>query len=436
MKRILIISLLAPFFGMAQPEASDNGEVGVRFIENMSWAEIVQQAKAQHKYIFVDCYATWCGPCKAMDNSVYPLDSVGDIVNQSFVSARIQCDTARGDGELVKARYGDAHRMVTKYQVNAYPTFLFFTPDGEIVHKGLGYYGPQAFIGLLKDALDKNTQYFTLQREYENGKMAYSKMVKLAETARRFRNNSLFSSIAGKIVREHLDSLSDFDLCQKDNLDLIVKFEQGIGSGDRVFGWLLQHPALFDSVIQKKGYGTDIINNVIYKEEVSAAIQAGKQGGGTPDWNAIGNNIDRKYGNGHAVVLYKGEMHWYEFKNDSENLCAAAVGRIETGGYARDLREGVNQEILNQFAWNIFQYSNDRRKLEKALTWAILVEGTLTDSSGNFAGVVLDTKANLLYKLGKRKEALPLEIRAHDLYPAEKAITASLQKMKEGKPTW
>ena len=43
---------------------------GIHFVNGLSWQEVLQKAKAENKYIFVDCYATWCGPCKAMDKEV------------------------------------------------------------------------------------------------------------------------------------------------------------------------------------------------------------------------------------------------------------------------------------------------------------------------------------------------------------------------------
>ena len=38
-------------------------ETGVRFLHKISsWEAVIAQAKKENKYIFVDCFTTWCGP--------------------------------------------------------------------------------------------------------------------------------------------------------------------------------------------------------------------------------------------------------------------------------------------------------------------------------------------------------------------------------------
>ena len=48
----------------------------------------------------------------------------------------------------------------------------------------------------------------------------------------------------------------------------------------------------------------------------------------------------------------------------------------------------------------------------------------------------MDTYANLLYKTGKRRQALNWELKAARLDPGNKDIAMNYDKMKKGDPTW
>ena len=52
---IIIVMLLPALNGLAQ-------ESGIHFEHTLTFNQIQAKAKAEHKYVFVDCYASWCGP--------------------------------------------------------------------------------------------------------------------------------------------------------------------------------------------------------------------------------------------------------------------------------------------------------------------------------------------------------------------------------------
>ncbi|WP_228376947.1 thioredoxin family protein [Chryseobacterium vrystaatense] len=121
---------------------------GIKF-EDGSFTAILAKAKKENKLVFVDAYASWCGPCKLMVKNIFPLQTVGDFYNSHFVNAKI--DMEKGEGiDLAK-----------KYNVKAFPTYLFINGDGEEVHRKLGYVEEKDFIQFAKDAENLNKRLTT-----------------------------------------------------------------------------------------------------------------------------------------------------------------------------------------------------------------------------------------------------------------------------------
>src|SRR5688572_597879 len=83
-------------------------EKGIQWVNDLNWQQVVAKAKSENKFIFVDCYATWCGPCKLMDKDVYPQKVVGDFANSRFISVKVQMDKTDKDVVKVREWYNDA----------------------------------------------------------------------------------------------------------------------------------------------------------------------------------------------------------------------------------------------------------------------------------------------------------------------------------------
>jgi thiol:disulfide interchange protein len=76
MKKSLILIVSFILFLSVQAE-------GIVFFTG-SFEEAKKAAAAEGKLIFMDAYASWCGPCKMMSNNVFPLDNVGAYFNDQF----------------------------------------------------------------------------------------------------------------------------------------------------------------------------------------------------------------------------------------------------------------------------------------------------------------------------------------------------------------
>ncbi len=128
---------------------------GVRF-EEKPLAELLSMAQTQGKLVFVDCYTTWCAPCKKMAAEVFPQKEVGDLMNPLFISAKM--DMEKGEGiQLNKA-----------WDVNAYPTYVVLEPDGKVKFRLVGYYDTAKFTDTLRVIL-KNAGPSSVALRYEAG---------------------------------------------------------------------------------------------------------------------------------------------------------------------------------------------------------------------------------------------------------------------------
>ena len=115
--------------------AETTRERGIKFFKG-SFKEAQAKAKAEGKMIFMDAYASWCGPCKIMQKNTFPDDLVGKVFNEKFVS--VAYDMEIGEGLELSA----------KYPVQGYPTLFFLNADGEIISAELGYRDPAGLIAL------------------------------------------------------------------------------------------------------------------------------------------------------------------------------------------------------------------------------------------------------------------------------------------------
>lgn len=93
-------------------------EKGTQFFKG-TFAQALAKAKKENKKLMVDCYTLWCGPCRFMAKNVFPNEKLGKFMNEHFVC--MQLDMEHGEGP---------ERNKT-FQVEAYPTFIFFDADGK-----------------------------------------------------------------------------------------------------------------------------------------------------------------------------------------------------------------------------------------------------------------------------------------------------------------
>lgn len=96
---------------------------GIQFYQafEYSFGQILQMAQKEDKLIFVDFWASWCGPCKQMEREVFSNPEVADRFNSSFINYKVDVDRSPGK------------EMRQQYRIYSLPTTVFFKPDGELI---------------------------------------------------------------------------------------------------------------------------------------------------------------------------------------------------------------------------------------------------------------------------------------------------------------
>ena len=426
MKHILQLMIcLSPFALSAQTHKAATNEThsdsGVHFQHNMTWSDVQRKAKAENKYIFMDCFTTWCGPCKFMSKTIFPQKAVGDAMNDKFIAVKMQLDTSDADNDEVKSMYATAHAIARNYKVNVYPTFLFFNTNGELVHRAVGSSEANAFIAKTKEALNPETQYYTLLAKYNKGKKDSGFLHRLTTASMEAYDMENGSKIASDYLA------TQPDLYTPANLALLRDMTQS--STDKGFGIMIDNPAKVDSVLGK-GTADGITQNIILREEVYPKmfppdVKAAKDLQ-EPNWSDIDKSLQAKYPAQAASVSAYSKVVFYMNKQDWQNFGPAVVTYMKSYG------DNVSENQLNEYAWSVFQNCNDETCLQNALNWS----KRSFEKEQNPA--FMDTYANILYRLGKKDEALAWEQKAADLVSeGEKTgYQQTMEKMKAGEKTW
>lgn len=339
---------------------------GIKF-EDSNFAAILAKAKKENKLVFVDAYASWCGPCKLMVKNIFPLQTVGDFYNSHFVNAKIDMEKGEGIG------------LAKKYNVKAFPTYLFINGDGEEVHRTLGYVEEKDFIQFAKDAEDPNKRLTALKQKFENGEKDPEFLKNLAGLT--IYNDSEF---AGKVLDRYFQQKTTLD---QEDVQMLLSGTQSTESP--LYKIFQAKKSEIIKILPEEKYAKfdkNIKLNTVLKKSYNAD---------TKSWNDS---------------YFLAESQKFMTKDEAEKMLKRAkAGRAlknkDIPAYEKLMLElykdssAASSEELNSLAWNFFENVSTKASLEKAVTWA--QESVKKDE--NYANT--DTLANLYNKIGDKKNA-------------------------------
>lgn len=110
----------------------------------LPFAEVQEKALNERKIYYVDFSASWCQPCKLMDQTTFRDYNVVKYSKQNFFAVQLDMSDF------------DAIEMQAKYNIGSLPTILFFDYQGNLIGRTTGLQTGTLFLKKLKEIKSLN----------------------------------------------------------------------------------------------------------------------------------------------------------------------------------------------------------------------------------------------------------------------------------------
>ncbi len=324
----------------------------------LEWKQLLRQAAEEDKLIFLDAYASWCGPCKMMDKKVFTEAEVAAFYNANFINAQI--DMEKGEGPALAKRY----------EVRAYPTLLFIDGRGEVVHRSLGYHDPDAFLALGQQALDPEHSLAAMDARYEKGERDPDFLRKYAEM-----RYEIFDDSHLPIVEAYLKTQENWS--SPENMEFIFRYMESADS--KLFDFVIEHREDFN-----EAFGREVVNDRLESLLVNRAM-------GMSDEVEVEALFRRHLSDEVDLLMLQYRTFKARAAKDYEAYARYALAYAE--------KVPMSWEKLNSLAWDLYQLLDDKKLLKKAVK---LAQKSIALDKNYYN---TDTLAALYHKLGKKGKA-------------------------------
>ena len=317
--------------------------------------------KNDDKIILVDFETDWCVWCDRLDKDTYTDQGVMEFAEQNLISIKI--DAEKNDGPEQKK----------KYRVRGYPTILLLDPSGNELDRIVGYRPPKEFLEELIRIKGGENTLTDLLAQHRRKLEDYPIQLSLSK---KFISLNLPDS-----ARKHLDNVYTYQQ-NKSQLDFSISLKLSqmyyqIGTLDRSIDLLEE---IIGSGIDSSD--TAYFYRLLYKARKNSDIDE------LYEYVNISENVERKKQSYWQMIrILKKQKKNPELEADFYLKVIAL--------YDSDYKYLAS--LLNSFAWRMTE-------LEKNLDLALEKIDLALEFGEDIR--ILDTKAEVLWKLGLTEEAL------------------------------
>jgi tetratricopeptide (TPR) repeat protein len=421
--------------------------------EQSSWPDAVKKAKKQKKLLFLHFDKPSCGTCGEVASIAFNSPLTREKFALNFISFRIDGSTGLGK------------ELADRLEVECLPSSIYLDTDENPLARFCGSTSlDRAYLEKAEEALAKHRErpMKALEDTYAKGDRSSSLMRTYIERRREMGLST------NQLLDEYVQGLPTDSLKSANLLRFI--FEQGPVVGSKADSIFRLNYSRMDSLYRAVGWNKAVeLNNRITNNSLKKAIKEKNY--------LLANRTayfrQRTYQNDYKGGLAAREwvmLRYYRGIQDTLQYLQLATHYYDTQfmpakvDSIQKLDELENQRImrgtmpsqtgpsrpglgstsfmanpntqryvsaLNQAAWEFYEMTREPRYLQKALEWSKRSLEYREDGS------LLDTYAHILYRLGRKEEALEWQEKAVKKEqdrnsPMVSSLKESLRKMKEG----
>ena len=376
---------------------------GIEFFKG-TFNEALTKASNEGKLVFVDFYATWCGPCKQMAEKVFPDEELGKYMNEKFVCLQIDVE-----------KEGWQKEVAEKYNVTVLPTLVFFKLDSTVASR---LAGAREKAELLNAAKVARGEELSLEKLYDRAKSKkdLADMQNLLKQAPEYVGGLQGMEAQKWIVRvekmynEYVKAKMGPDFINKEDLAIVNRFNKKNVKDDAVMEFITKN---LNTYLEKLGEAPGILLVEYNNNIIGDLAKAGK--------NEYKKYLDRIQGDlkaaydimptGNKLTPYEKFKYYYDgmyllsYKKDVPSYVKLMGKYIETMG------DQMGANDYGEIAQNMYQMTKGKLtndQLGQLKNW--LVKALQYDN------IVLLDKINFVTMLGDTHKALKQYDEAKEAY--------------------